>query len=824
MAVQGGTETQETPGVLPSLELIFTSQGFCGPYPDFSNGCEGELISGEGSAPIVKVSPHLVVKYGQSVKVTEAETLLFMERVAPGIPAPRLHACYKIGPYDRDMTEWRSAYDTYIVMDFVEGECLDKVWDDIDEQGKAEIATQLHAYTREMRSITQEKESTIGSVAHGPLQDWIFENHSSQGPFANEEEFNAALVEIHESVMSKANSRPLIAGALAQHSHKVVLTHGDLQGRNIMVVGNRISAILDWETCGWLPEYWEFAKCFAVGGWKKDWPDFILQVLDPYPCQWVLYELIKRHAGIQFGQGGSSLTWPSPPNLAPKTVSMISLVGNAWSAPMLAHVIYSARICVTPEGFEAGEWVPCHACASSPADPLSVILLAVERIGCLSAAPFDRSYHPSAMRRAARVWLVATPLRAVFCLVLTLFILAAYLVRSISFRDPGSWFFDPDVAYDHQYTSLRVQQAKAFVSAIETEPPFRRRNQSASVPKICVGVPSIARKAVRYEYTVIGSLLAGLTQEERDEIHLIVFIPHTDPTSHPAFSEKWLEKLADDTLLYNLTQGQSDHITALEAEGGLMREKGLFDYTYLLKACLATGAPYIAMIEDDVIAMDGWYHRTLAALQQAEIKTVRAIGSRDFLYLRLFYTEEFLGWNREDWHEYAFWSVCCIIAVCVILFWIRFSFPRTKQALTPFSILAVCVALVPLAIALFFAAGRVTVLPLPAGVNPMNNYGCCAQALVFPQEKAQELVGWYEKTQIGFADVLTEQYADEHDELRWALTPSVIQHIGRKSSKWDDTGEEATHDMPMASKIWNFAFESYDAKKLKTEHYWVTQA
>lgn len=44
------------------------------------------------------------------------------------------------------------------------------------------------------------------------------------------------------------------------------------------------------------------------------------------------------------------------------------------------------------------------------------------------------------------------------------------------------------------------------------------------------------------------------------------------------------------------------------------REKALFDYTYLLKACQAVNASYVAMLEDDVLALDGWYHRTRQAL------------------------------------------------------------------------------------------------------------------------------------------------------------------------------------------------------------------
>ena len=71
-------------------------------------------------------------------------------------------------------------------------------------------------------------------------------------------------------------------------------------------------------------------------------------------------------------------------------------------------------------------------------------------------------------------------------------------------------------------------------------------------------------------------------------------------------------------------------------------------------------------------------------------------------------------------------------------------------------------------------------------------------------------------------DVLTEEYADANGELRWAITPSVIQHIGIKSSKVDDYGPMSKHGLSVAEKIWNFAFERNDVDALRKEHWRAT--
>jgi len=211
------------------------------------------------------------------------------------------------------------------------------------------------------------------------------------------------------------------------------------------------------------------------------------------------------------------------------------------------------------------------------------------------------------------------------------YLAAAFYITRISLNDPTSIFFNPHQAYTPSYSAVRQREAEAFV--FEAEKHLKDpRVESVNVrnhKKLCVGIPSIARDRVSYLRTAVGSLLDGLTIEERGNIHLIVFIPHTDPTIHPAYHEQWLYNLTDKILLYDLPDDNKKHIAELEDDAGLFREKGLFDYTYLLRACYATEVPYIAVFEDDVVALDGWYHRTITGLEQAEMKSALQRASPD---------------------------------------------------------------------------------------------------------------------------------------------------------------------------------------------------
>jgi thiamine kinase-like enzyme len=75
---------------------------------------------------------------------------------------------------------------------------------------------------------------------------------------------------------------PVFAGMLAQHQHRILLTHGDISPRNIMVRNGHIAAIIDWQYAGWYPEYWEFTKASRTANWRTDWPTYFLQTMKPY--------------------------------------------------------------------------------------------------------------------------------------------------------------------------------------------------------------------------------------------------------------------------------------------------------------------------------------------------------------------------------------------------------------------------------------------------------------------------------------------------------------------------------------------------------------
>ena len=371
------------------------------------------------------------------------------------------------------------------------------------------------------------------------------------------------------------------------------------------------------------------------------------------------------------------------------------------------------------------------------------------------------------------------------------------------YRDPTSAFFDPVRGYERHYSLHRHAQADAFIEAVGTAPPAVKAGKN---PNMCIGIATVDRPEEQYVRSTVGSLMAGLQDTERREIQLNILIAHTDPHAHSIYGEAWLEKVADEVLVYDVDKKQAELLHDWEKEKDY-RRKAIFDYTYTLQKCIESGASWIAMIEDDTLAVAEWYAHANAALDTAD---AQHLAPTDWLYLRLFFTEEFLGWNSERWPRYLLMSIALVLATAFVLFCVKTQLHQKPLSMTVIGVVSlICV---PLCILLYFLAGKLSMMPLPPGVHVMNNFGCCAQGFVFSREMAPAVVARLTEKGMGFVDMLLEEWANEENLVRWAVMPSLLQHIGGRSSKGDDFGffgGAAKGKRTVAEKIWSFGFEMY---------------
>lgn len=215
------------------------------------------------------------MKSGPDLCAAEAETLCFISANTT-IPVPKL----------RDV-HWEDGKVTKIVMDFMPGKPLQEAWKGMDSTRKQRVAEELHGHISELRKL---KGSYIGALGQGKAIIGKFSSLEG-GPFDSEQEFNEFI--LGDMVRTAPGFLRHYTKHALSDDHEIVFTHRDFAPRNILVdEEGYVTAILDWESASWYPEYWEYIRAFRYLKPMPDWPIYLAQILPPK------YE--KEYIGMTF--------------------------------------------------------------------------------------------------------------------------------------------------------------------------------------------------------------------------------------------------------------------------------------------------------------------------------------------------------------------------------------------------------------------------------------------------------------------------------------------------------------------------------------------
>ncbi|KAJ4011814.1 hypothetical protein NW766_007114 [Fusarium irregulare] len=185
------------------------------------------------------------------------------------IPAPRALDIVSPDTGDDDFS--------YLLMSRVPGTSLATCQDALSDQDCATVSAQLKDCISQMRDIPNPSKmaicNTLGEACRDPrIRDW-----APIGPCPDEASFSQHL---------RFSDEP------SRRGHKIVFTHGDLNPRNIMVErttnstgarGWRLSGIIDWETAGYYPDYWDYTKSmFESFRWTRRYNNMIEGVFSEF--------------------------------------------------------------------------------------------------------------------------------------------------------------------------------------------------------------------------------------------------------------------------------------------------------------------------------------------------------------------------------------------------------------------------------------------------------------------------------------------------------------------------------------------------------------
>lgn len=190
----------------------------------------------------------------------EARNIRFLESVTT-IPVPHV------------VEEWQDDNAHFLLAKRVPGQPLNEAWPVMSTEDKERVAKQTAEYLMQLRDLRSTKMESLGG---GPLYSaFLFGSgyEIGHGPFSSDDELWAemslALSKVPEVLRQRLRQKMPTASPYT-------FTHDDLTSVNIMVENGNLAGILDWETSGYFPVWWEFTCAgIGLGQEDKEWKDML---------------------------------------------------------------------------------------------------------------------------------------------------------------------------------------------------------------------------------------------------------------------------------------------------------------------------------------------------------------------------------------------------------------------------------------------------------------------------------------------------------------------------------------------------------------------
>ncbi|ODA79146.1 hypothetical protein RJ55_04738 [Drechmeria coniospora] len=207
---------------------------------------------------VTLIQPTVILKQGSNVRPSEESAMRLVRKQLPNIPVPvvdgSFYECDEAGP----------AYGE-LLMSFIPGRTLKSAWAELDKAVKDRICQDIWDLVAQIRSIPRPDDlgpNLYRTVDGSPSRDPLLGSRHDIAPRDLDD----------DTLRGRIWSRYIATNGLSYRdsadipdtlprSSTSVFAHGDINPRNIIVDEKyHIVGLLDWESSGWFPDYWEFAQ------------------------------------------------------------------------------------------------------------------------------------------------------------------------------------------------------------------------------------------------------------------------------------------------------------------------------------------------------------------------------------------------------------------------------------------------------------------------------------------------------------------------------------------------------------------------------------
>nr|POE61749.1 hypothetical protein CFP56_77566 [Quercus suber] len=240
------------------------------------------------SGGVLFVSSRRCIKSTSYTNIAEAHAMEFV-RQNTSVPVPKVYSAFT----------FRGR--VYIVMERLDGSNAANDWCSRSEESKKRILCQLKAMVEELRKIKVPVDVGVANIDHGPIFDHRLPHRFYWGPFKSIREFHRELLDGHDFTGVQEGDFPGLQNLVSFHNQPwpgPVFTHGDLSSLNVLCRGDDVVGIVDWETAGWLPPYWEYVMAWNVNPQNSFWQEEVGKFLEPWPVAQEMDVFRRKYFGL----------------------------------------------------------------------------------------------------------------------------------------------------------------------------------------------------------------------------------------------------------------------------------------------------------------------------------------------------------------------------------------------------------------------------------------------------------------------------------------------------------------------------------------------
>ncbi|RXG42229.1 hypothetical protein VDGE_30283 [Verticillium dahliae] len=188
----------------------------------------------------------------------------------------------------------------YIVMERIDGLYLANGWRQRTAESRANILNGLRGLIQQLRQIPAPTDCRVCNVDGGPIYDPRLPGPKHWGPFRAIDDFHRKLRADLDEPEYAGTPIPELGRLISFHQQpwpSPVFSHGDLSSLNILARDDTIVGIVDWETAGWMPPYWEYTSAWNVNPQNQFWQDEVDRFLEPFPEALAMDAIRRKYNG-----------------------------------------------------------------------------------------------------------------------------------------------------------------------------------------------------------------------------------------------------------------------------------------------------------------------------------------------------------------------------------------------------------------------------------------------------------------------------------------------------------------------------------------------